>query len=178
MTTKATIKTQESARDALEDPFSKSTRSAKRVMLVFSCITLLIIKTGVSIDEFSVLGLKFPGLTVSNLYNGLLIILVYSILVFFASGLADCYKHRRKRDIYNINWASEDYNQDNPNSSEAQEQSHWEEDFKRHTGYKPLKIPHPAIIGLIFCRLAIEFLIPLVFGILCLGLFFWLRVLG
>lgn len=175
-----TGKTQASAHNALEDPLSRSTRSAKRLMLVLSCISFLIVLTGVRPDEVSVFGLKFPGLNLSVLNYGLLTLLVVSIFSFCVYGLSDFFRFRHRLDVYNrsraheMDWAIST----DPNSYEEQTRQFYEEEFERLTGYKPYEIPHHPTKLLIYTRIGIDLLLPVALGVLSLVLFISLHILG
>ena len=174
-----TAETQASAHNALEDPLSRSTRSAKRLMLVLSCIGFLIVLTGVRPDEVSVFGLKFPGLNLAVLNCGLLILLMVSIFSFCIYGLSDFFRFRHRLDVYNRWRASdiEDAMSTDPNSYKEQERQFYEEEFERNTGYKPYEIPHNPTKRLIYLRIFIDLLLPVAFGVLSLVLFIWCHVL-
>ena len=165
--------TQTSAHDVLDDPLGGSTRSAKRLMLVFSCISLLIVFTGVSPDEVSVFGLKFPGLTLSVFNTGLLWMFGISIFSFIIYGTSDFFRHKRRLDVYNHCRANDVDSAilTDPASYEAQEQQFHEDEFTQMTGYKSFEIPHAPTKVLVFLRLSIDLYFPVIFAVFCFILF-------
>ena len=175
-----TTETQASAHNVLEDPLSRSTRSAKRLMLVLSCISFLIVLTGVRPDEVSVFGLKFPGLNLSVLNYSLLTLLVVSIVSFFVYGLSDFFRFWHRLDVYNRSRAHEIDRaiSTDPNSDEEQKRRFWEKEFEEITGYKYFEIPHGPTKALTNARVFIDFLLPMAFGVLSLVLFISLQILG
>lgn len=165
--------TQISAHNALDDPLSGSTRSTKRSLVVFSSIALLIVLTGVRPEEVSVFGLRFPGLTISILNGGLLILLGLSIFTFIVYGLSDFFRFRHRMDIYNRCRAGDADKaiHTNPDSCEAQSQQHYEDEFMQMTGYRPFEISHRPTMALTAARLTLDLILPLVFGVVCMLLF-------
>lgn len=174
------MKTQASAHNALEDPLSGSTRSAKRSLIVFSCIAILIVLTGVRPDEVSVFGLKFPGLTLPILNSGILILLTLSIFTFFVYGLSDYYRFRHRLDVYDLCRAgdADEAIHTNPDSYETQTQQHHDDEFMQMTGYQPFEIPHRPTKALISVRLILDLIAPLLFGVASIGVFLFKHVLS
>ncbi len=165
--------TQTSAHDLLDDPLSSSTRSAKRLMLVFSCISLLIVFTGVSPDEVSVFGLKFPSLTLSVFNKGLLWLFGISIFSFIVYGTSDFFRHRRRLDVYNRCRANDadSASLTDPASYEAQKDQFHEDQFLRMTGYRSFEIPHAPTKALVYLRLVIDLFAPIIFALFCFVFF-------
>ena len=167
------IKTQASAHNALEDPLSGATRSSKRFMLIFASIALLIVMTGVTPDEVGVFGLKFPGLTLTVLNNGLIAILALSIFTFFVYSLSDYYRFRHKLNVYDrcraVDMDSAIHT--NPTLEEAMKQKFHEEEFEQMTGYKPYEIPHRPTMSLIYTRWILDCVAPLGFAVVSVVLF-------
>ncbi|MEM9051882.1 MAG: hypothetical protein AAGC47_07525 [Bacteroidota bacterium] len=171
--------TQSSAHNVLEDPLSGATRSTKRSLIVFSCIAVLVVLTGVSPDEVSVFGLKFPGLTLSILNGGILTLLALSIITFLIYGFSDFFRFRHRLDVYN-HCRANDINKgvhNDPNSYEAQQQKYYEEEFIQITGYKPFEIPHRPTKILIAVRISLDLIIPFAFGLIAMALFIFKHLL-
>ena len=145
-------------------------------MLFFSCISILIVFTGVSPEEVGVFGLRFPGLTLSILNNGLIILLAYNILSFFFYGLSDFLRFRHRLGAYASFRALELYDVMEGLSPDKEE--HFADELKSVTGYKGSEIPLHRIKALLSVRVVIDLLFPLVFGVLSLVLFICLHVLG
>ena len=161
--------TQASANDILGDPLSGATRSSKRLMLVFSCISLLIVFTGVTPDEVGVFGLKFPGLTISLLNTGLLWIFAISIFSFLVYGISDLLRYRHRIDVYK-QCRARDMDakiSTDPSSYEAQQTRFYEQEFEGMTGYKPFNIPHAPAKVLVYLRGFLDFGAPALFAIFC-----------
>ena len=166
-------KTQESAHNALEDPLSGSTRSTKRLLFVFSSICLLIVLTGVSPNAVSVFGLQFPGLTLSILNVGLLILLSLTLVTFVVYGVSDYFRFRHRLDVYNLSRAGDIDSaiHANPNDYDEMTRDHYEEEFRQMTGYRPFEIPHRPTKTLVLFRFILDMLLPLLFGLASLILF-------
>jgi hypothetical protein len=165
--------TKKAAFELLGDPLSSVTRATRKTLFVLSSICILVGYTGVVPDEASILGFKFPGLT-QNLINYTLFVLVcYSFISFTVHLCSDFFRHRIALDRYSLSRASDAIASMYPPDDE---QDYHDSEFRRETGYVEKHVPHSLTKTLVFAKIGLDFIFPVVFGLLAIFYFFIKRL--
>lgn len=165
------------ANELLSESLSGSTRSDRRLVLVYSTICLLIAYTGIIPDEPSVLGFIFPGLTETIIYWGLFALALFTYVCFVTRLASDYQRYRFLKDKVEQRSASDLHDAMYTTPEEVAYQEHDKEEFERDTGYKPFAVSDSSVKRLASFRLLLDCWVPLSYGAVALLIFALMRLL-
>ena len=153
----------ETASVLLEDCLSSVARSAKRNLLLFSSLCLVVSTSKIDPTSLKVPFLNTKALAEQYIIYGLVIFLIYGFVSFLCHAAADYFKFRHKRDVYEQAVAR--LRDSAINTPPDKEQQYYDEEFEEQTGYKSFYMPSDTIKLIGYTKIFIEFVFPVAYGI-------------
>lgn len=153
------------AYEALGDPLSSATRSAKKTVYVFATLCVLVAYTGVVPQDPSIAGFRFPGLTEDVIRYALLLLTIFSLISFLSGLIPDILRYIHLVDAYKLRRAGEIDDAIHTDPYTAHEEEFREREFESKTGYKPPKVPEWLIVWSQRLRFFLDSVFPVIYAV-------------
>lgn len=152
-----------SAYEALGDPLSSATRTAKKSVYVFTSLCIIAGYTGVVPHDPSILGFRFPGLTEHAIRCALVILAAFSLISFLAGLVPDILRYVHLVDSFNLKRAGEMDSAIHTDPYSADEEEFRSQEFQRMTGYRFPRISGWLIVWARRIRFFLDTAFPIIY---------------
>lgn len=154
-----------SAYEALGDPLSSATRTAKKSVYVFTSLCIIVGYTGVVPHDPSILGFRFPGLTEQAIRYGLATLAVFRLISFLAGLVPDIIRYIHLVDTFNLKRAGEMDSAIHTDPYSAAQNEFYSQQFDSMTGYKAPRISGWLIVWARRIRFFLDTIFPIIYTI-------------